>query len=368
MEGLQNLKDRICSFENLMGAYRDAAKGKRGRSEVQAFEARLGENLLRLQRELLDGTYRVGHYREFYVRYPKPRLVMALRFRDRVVQWAIFRQINPYIDKRYYEHSYGCRKGKGTLAAAETLLGWIRYVSRKPDADEWYLIKGDISKYFYRVDHGIIHSLYAEICGGDPWFIALIRTIIDDPGTPFGLPPGRKPEDCPPPERLFDVGMPIGNLTSQETANLYLDRLDRMVKQRLRVHFYVRYMDDFVLLVRGKENARSILAETERFLREELRLELSWKSRIQRAAEPVEFVGYLLTKHGMRLRKKTRQHIKRSAKRIEALYAAGKIPLEEALRSLTCYDGMCRHGNNHGLARWLREQIVLTRSTEDKRE
>ena len=104
MEGLQNLKDRICSFENLMGADRDAAKGKHGRGEVQMFEAHLGEHLLRLQRELLDGTYRVGHYREFYVRYPKPRLVMALRVRDRVVQWAIFRQINPYIDKRYYEH------------------------------------------------------------------------------------------------------------------------------------------------------------------------------------------------------------------------------------------------------------------------
>ena len=119
MEGLHNLKDRICDFENLMGAYRDAAKAKRYRNEVLDFTFNLGDNLHELQRELLDMTYTVGPYREFYVRFPKPRLVMALGFRDRIVQWAIYRQINPYLDKRYINHSYGCRRDKGTLKAAQ---------------------------------------------------------------------------------------------------------------------------------------------------------------------------------------------------------------------------------------------------------
>ena len=107
MAGLHDLKTRICSFENLMGAYRDAAKGKRYRNEVINFSFNLAENLLSIQQDLLNMTYKVGPYREFYVRYPKPRLVMALGFRDRIVQWAIYRQINPYLDKRYISHSYG---------------------------------------------------------------------------------------------------------------------------------------------------------------------------------------------------------------------------------------------------------------------
>ena len=119
MEKLHDLKDRICSFDNLLAAYREAARGKRYRNEVITFSFGLEENLLEIQRELLDRSYTVGNYREFYVRYPKPRLVMALGFRDRIVQWAIYRQINPYMEKRFIQHSYGCRQNKGTLAAAQ---------------------------------------------------------------------------------------------------------------------------------------------------------------------------------------------------------------------------------------------------------
>ncbi|MBR0407710.1 MAG: RNA-dependent DNA polymerase, partial [Clostridia bacterium] len=237
LEGLHNLKDRICDFENLMGAYRDAAKGKRYRNEVLDFSFNLGENLLQIQKELREMTYKVGPYREFYVRYPKPRLVMALGFRDRVVQWAIYRQINPYLDKRYIEHSYGCRQGKGTLAAAQCLHNWQQLISRKPDADDWYLIKGDISKYFYRVDHGKVLQTYDET-SNDAWYRWLMGVIINNPDVPFGLPVGMKPDDCPRALRLYDVGMPIGNLTSQETANLFLDKLDKYCKHTLRLHFY----------------------------------------------------------------------------------------------------------------------------------
>ena len=156
MEKLHDLKDRICSFDNLLAAYREAARGKRYRNEVITFSFGLEENLLEIQRELLDRSYTVGNYREFYVRYPKPRLVMALGFRDRIVQWAIYRQINPYMEKRFIQHSYGCRQNKGTLAVAQCLLNWVRLISRKPDAKDWAIVKGDISKYFYRVDHEVI--------------------------------------------------------------------------------------------------------------------------------------------------------------------------------------------------------------------
>ena len=366
MEGLHNLKDRICSFENLMGAYRDAAKGKRYRNEVLSFTLDIGEHLDSIRNDLLNMTYTVGPYREFYVRYPKPRLVMALGFRDRVVQWAIYRQINPYLDKRYIAHSYGCREDKGTLAAAQALHNWQRLISRKPDADEWYLIKGDISKYFYRVDHEEVLKTYGEV-SDDLWFRWLIGVIINNPDVPFGLPVGMKPDDCPRRERLFEVGMPIGNLTSQETANLFLNRLDQYCKHVLKLHFYVRYMDDFCIFVKGKENANTVFREIARFLKENLLLDVSPKSRIQKATAPVEYVGYQITPHGIRMRKKTTNHIKRSLRFVAAAYAAGSISLEKALASVVCYYGMCKHCSGHNLARWIEENFVLQRSEEAAR-
>ena len=359
MEGLHNLKDRICDFENLMEAYREAAKGKRERTEVIAFELNLGANLNRIREELLNMTYTVGHYREFYVRYPKPRLVMALGFRDRVVQWAIYRQINPYLDKRYIQHSYGCRKDKGTLAAAECLHNWQMLISRKPDAGDWYLVKGDISKYFYRVDHGKIQDSYRTV-SDEAWFGWLIGTIINNPEVPFGLPEGMRPDDCPRKSRLYDVGMPIGNLTSQETANLFLDRLDQYCKHELKQHYYVRYMDDFCIFVKSKSEARRLFREIETFLREELLLAISPKSKIQKACETVEFVGYLITPHGIRMRKKTTAHVKRSLQYLLAAYEAGDVDYRKAAEAGACYLGMCKHCKGHNMARWIRVHYILS--------
>lgn len=361
MEKLHNLKERICSFENLLNAYNHAIKNKRYRDEVLSFGMNLEENLFDIQRDLLNSTYTVGHYREFYVRYPKPRLVMALGFRDRVVQWAIYLQINPFIDKRFYEHSYGCRPDKGTLAAAHCVYNWVKAVSRKPDAKEWVIVKGDIAKYFYRVDHDVVLDIYGKYTD-DEWFLDLMRRIVNNPEVPFGLPMGMKPDECPRSERLFDVGMPIGNLTSQETANIYLNELDQYCKHVLRIHYYARYMDDFIILVRSRRLALDILDRIAGFLKEHLRLSLSPKCRILPVTAQFEFVGCAITPHGIRLRKKTTKHIKRSLKAIAARYASGEISFERAMNSLQCYMGMTIHVNGYNLRRWIAENIILTRA------
>lgn len=359
MKKLRDLKQRICSFENLLAAYKAAAKDKRYRSEVISFSFNLEENLFSIQHDLERRRYAVGAYCEFYVHYPKPRLVMALGFRDRIVQWAIYRQINPYVDKRYIQHSYGCRNGKGTLAAAQCLLNWVQLTSRKPDAADWVIIKGDISKYFYRVDHEIIMEFYAEICDED-WFLWLIDTIVNNPDLPFGLPEGVSIADCPREKRLYDVGMPIGNLTSQETANVYLDRLDQYCKHVLKLRYYVRYMDDFIILCR-REEAQAILDSITVFLRERLKLAISPKSRILPASQPVEFVGYTISPHGLRLRKKTDRHIKHALKKVAEKYAAGQIDIDEAVNTLKSYHGMTKHCNGYNLRRWIEENIVFVR-------
>lgn len=354
MEKLRNLKEAVCSWENLLEAYREAAKGKRYREEIIRYSYRLEENLLELQEALRNETYRMGPYREFFVKYPKPRLVMAIGFRDRIVQHAIYRQINPYTDKRFCAHSYGCREGKGNLRAALKLLEWIRLYARKADAKDWGLIKDDISKYFYRVDHEKILDRYREITD-DEWFLRLIGRIIDGGNIAFGLPPGRD-VDLPRAQWLRDKGMPIGNLTSQETANMYLDRLDRFVKRVLRVKHYIRYMDDFILIVH-KEDAERIQERITVFLREELLLELSGKSRILPILRGCEFVGYRVTPQGLRLRKKTTKHMKAALRQLEELVESGEVDAEKARSGATSYLGMLKKCNGEYMRRWIRENI-----------
>lgn len=359
LEKLQHLKARVCSFENLYAAYQEAAKEKHYREDVLLFTFNLEDNLLDLQRDLENETYVVGPYREFYVRYPKPRLIMALGFRDRVVQWAIYRQLNPYADKRFIQHSYGCRKGKGTLPAAQCLLKWVQLASRKPDAKDWVIIKCDVSKYFYRVDHDVALDIYREYTEDD-WFLRLMHTILNNPDVPFGLPPGASADNCPKEMRLYDVGMPIGNLTSQETANIYLNTLDQYCKHALGLHFYVRYMDDFIILCR-REEAQDILDTIEGFLFENLRLNISPKSRILPAREGCEFVGFMVTPHGLRLRKKTTKHIKFSLKHIAELYGQGAISFDRALDTVRSYIGMTKHCNGYNMRRWIEDNIVFIR-------
>lgn len=359
LEKLQHLKDRICSLENLYAAYFEAIKDKRYRDEIVRYTLDLDRNIFELREELLAETYVVGPYREFYVRYPKPRLVMALGFRDRIVQWAIYRQLNPYVDKRFIQHSYGCRKGKGTLAAAECLMNWLRLINRKEDAAEWVIIKGDVSKYFYRVDHQVALEVYADYTD-DPWFLRLMSVIINNPDVPFGLPIGMRADDCPREQRIYEVGMPIGNLTSQETANIYLDRLDQYCKHVIGLHFYVRYMDDFIILCR-REEAQEILDTIEGFLFENLRLNISPKSRILPARQGCEFVGFMVTPHGLRLRKKTAKHIKSSLKHIAELYGQGAISFDRALDTVRSYIGMTKHCNGYNMRRWIEDNIVFIR-------
>lgn len=152
--------------------------------------------------------------------------------------------------------------------------------------------------------------------------------------------------------------MPIGNLTSQETANLYLHALDIFVKHVLRVHFYARYMDDFILIVKGKKNAQALFSKITEFCGAELLLDMSEKCSIQKASEPLEFVGYIVTPHGLRLRKKTTKHIKHSLIRLLDEYHFGCLPREKLDESITCYIGMCKHCSGRNLVEWINKNIT----------
>jgi len=231
------LIEKIYSWDNLLNAYFHACNRKWYRDDVTFFSAHMEEKLIEIQNELIYGTYTVGKYRQFYVKYPKKRLVMALGFKDRIVQWAIYLQVNEYLDNQMIYHSYGCRIGKGTTWAAERLQYWCTHVHRKPE--QWYYLKMDISKYFYRVDHRVLMDILKRKFEGEDEFLRLMDVIINCDHTPFGLPPGVNCNDIDPEDRLYEVGMPIGNLTSQLMANVCLNELDQFVKHELHAHYYI---------------------------------------------------------------------------------------------------------------------------------
>ena len=362
MKKITGLFDEISSFSTLYDAYLHARMKKRYREEVLIFSANIETELFQLQRELLNGTYRVGEYREFYVNVPKRRLIMALRFRDRVIQWAIYLAFNPHLERRFIFDSYGCRVGKGTLAAAVRLQYWMRQVDRKPAAPgrRWYYLKLDISKYFYRVDHVVIMEMIREMVD-DRRFVDLMDAIVNGE-TPFGLPIGATLDDCPPESRLFDVGMPIGNLSSQMIANAYLDKLDQYCKHVLRTHYYIRYMDDIIILHDNLDEIHQMKEAIEAFIIDKLHLQLNKKTAIRPIEHSAEFVGWRIYPTHAKIRKSTSQHMKRSLRKLMELYAAGETDLDTCMQTVNSYYGLLKHGDNLNMREWIANHVVFVRS------
>ena len=351
--------ERIYSWENLLNAYHEAANEKWFRDDVTAFAANLEENLIGIQNDLMWRTYQVGRYRQFYVSEPKRRLIMALGFRDRVVQWAIYLQINRELDNGMIYHSYGCRVGKGTTRAADRLQYWSTLVDRK--AEPWRYLKLDISKYFYRVDHEVLLGILARKYPDEEGLLWLMRTIVCCDHTPFGLPPGLSADEVPPSERLFTVGMPIGNLTSQLLANVCLNELDQYIKHELHAHFYVRYMDDMVLLHPSAATLHEWHAEIEEYLRAVLHLELNSKTTIGLVKRGITFVGCRIFPG---YRKPTRLAVRKMKARMRYIakeYEAGLIDFDAVDATMQSYFGMLGHCATHGLQKWIENNITFKR-------
>lgn len=353
--------EKVYSWENLLNAYFMAADGKWDREEVAIFTAHLEENLISIQNELIWRTYEVGRYREFYVYEPKKRLIMALRFRDRVVQWAIYLQLNPLFDKQFIYHSYGCRVGKGTTRAADRLQYWMRAVDRKPEG--WYYLKLDISKYFYRVNHEVLMNILANKID-DEGILWLMNAIINCEHTPFGLPRGMNPDSVSKEERLFDVGMPIGNLTSQLLANICLNELDQYVKHELKMHYYIRYMDDMIVLHPDKKQLAAIKECIELFLNEQLHLDLNNKTTINKVKNGIEFVGFTIFPTHRKLKKKSLRKMKARLKYVAKEYAQGLKSFDEINPTVQSYYGLMKHFNSYGLRCKFMKTITFKRGDQ----
>jgi len=350
MKTIKSIFPKIYDFENLFGAYTDAIKSKRYRPDVMEYADKLEENLFDLQNQLIWGQYEVGRYNMFYVYEPKKRLIMSLQFRDRVAQHAIYRVLNPLIEKQYISDSYACMKGRGTHKAIDRLQDWLRITERKPK--KYYYLKLDVAKYFYRIDHDILKRILANKIRDKP-LLDLLGKIIDCEDTKFGLPLGADIGDVTFDEMLGDIGLPIGNLTSQMFANMYLNELDQYCKHVLHLKYYIRYMDDVIILHSSKAYLERVKEEIEIFLDTELNLQLNRKTCIRPASMGIEFVGFRVWSTHRKLRKKTAKKMKKRLQFMFRAYAVGEIDKETLDRSIASYRGILKHFNSYGLKKSL---------------
>ena len=321
------LLEAMGDYGNVQKAYNKARKCKRHRKDVLIFTKDKEENLDKVREDIINLAYEPSKYHYFKVYEPKERQIMALPFYDRVVQHAINNVLEPIFDKRFISQSYACRKGKGMHAASDTLKEWLYEWNKYHPDQPLYAIKADIHHYFQSIDHAILKAEIRKVIK-DAGVLALLDRIIDHNGN---MPDG--------------VGIPVGNLTSQLFANIYLDALDQFIKHELGVEAYIRYMDDFVILSPDKEQLRNWLARIEQFLREELKLEFNPKTTILAAKNGIDFVGYKHRATHRKVRKDSIKRIKRTIKKCES----GKITKEQLQKSIQSWTGHAGHADSYNL-------------------
>jgi retron-type reverse transcriptase len=349
MKRTGNLWERVTSWENLMQAAHAAARGKRTRPDVARFLHELEPNLCLLQRELEEGAYRPGGYRTFWIRDPKPRLISAASFRDRVVHHALTRVLEPVFERRFSDYSFASRKGFGQHRALKLARDACRRYR--------YVLKCDIRKYFPSIDHAILKDLIARVIKC-PRTLELAGRIID------GSNEQEEAIEYFPGDSLFTPwerrrGLPIGNQTSQFFANVYLNPLDHFAMRELRPAVYLRYVDDFVLFGDDKRELRRMAERIREFL-EGLRLiPHERKFRVYSCGEGVTLLGWRILPGQMRLARPNVVRMRRRLKKMAALYHAGRWRFEQVQCRVQAWLGHAAFGDTWRLRQNLFAQFIL---------
>lgn len=340
---------RLTSFENLLLAFRNASRGKRGRAEVAAFEHRLEDELLGLQSRLRDGSYRPGPYRSFAVHEPKRRLISAAPFRDRVVHHALCNVTEPLFERRFIADTFANRVGRGTHAAinrAQQLARANRYV-----------LQCDIAQFFPSIDHAVLLESLARVMV-DTETLRLAERIV---GGGTGVLDGEYRMVWFAGDDLFAAlrprGLPIGNLTSQLWANWYLGAMDHYAKRVLRPRGYVRYVDDFLLF----DDDRHRLMDMRDALVERLaalRLTIHPGAQARPVTEGFPFLGFTVFPQRRRLKRRKGVHGARRLRQSVAAVRAGELEPETLTARVRGWVNHVRHANTTGLRKAVLRTLV----------
>jgi RNA-directed DNA polymerase len=350
MKRYGKLWSQVVAFENLLQASRQAQQGKRYRPNVLAFNYNLDQELLRLQAELTEKTYTPGGYRTFRIRDPKSRLISAAPYRDRVVHHALCNVIVPLIDRTFIADTYANRLGYGTHRALKRFTHFAR--------NSRYILQGDVRKYFPNLDHDLLKAALRQKikCPETLW---LIDRIIDGSN-----PQGEDAEYFPGDDLLTPIerrkGLPIGNLTSQFFANVYLNGFDHFVKEQLQAKQYLRYVDDFSLFSDDRsflEDARSAI---EAYLTT-LRLKLHpIKSQLLETCYGASFVGFRILPDRIRVRSDNLRRARQRLRQLQQDYATGQVPLEHVIQRLQSWEAHLLHGDTYRLRRQIGDRWRFT--------
>lgn len=335
-----SLWPEVVAWDNLYRSFFQARKGHRYNPEVLRFQDSLEENLTTVHHHLLNKTWLPGPWREFWIYDPKSRLIQAPPFDDRVVHHALVDVVEPYFEQKMIVDSYACRSGKGTHRAAARVQHHQRMA--KLNWGKVYALKADISKYFPSINHEVMLAILARTIR-DKDVLWLCEQLIRNSG--------------------YDArGIPVGALSSQLFANVYLDPFDHFVKDELGVRHYVRYMDDFVILGRSKEGLREVKARIEEYLAIELRLALNPKTTIfPTDSRMIDFAGYRICETHMLPRKRTIKRVKSSFRDLSKAYAAGEIDLEYVKPRLMSFLGYVQHCSAYRTTQSVLDELVLSR-------
>lgn len=339
MKTHKNLYQKLCSFENLHSAFKKARKKKSKKDYVQKFESDLLNNLKKLQSELINKTYSSKPLKKFIIRDPKTRTIHASIFRDRIVHHAIVNILNPIYDKIFIYDSFASRKKKGSHEAVKRFESFVRKVSsngkliKEPfnnNSIQGYCLKADFRKYFDSVNQKVLIEILKKKID-DEDFIWLVKVVLEN----F--------------EIEKETGMPLGNYTSQFFANVYLNELDYYVKQTLQAKFYIRYVDDFVILHKDKKVLQYYLKHINNFL-PCLKIKLHPdKTEIHALRNGINFLGYRVFYHYRLLRERNIRYFLKRFERNNSLLNNKEISEEQFESRLNGWLGYAKFGNTFNL-------------------
>lgn len=331
--------EKITSLENLFSAWNEFRKGKENKIDVQEFFLNLEDNIFELHNDLRNNNYRHSSYKSFYLHDPKLRHIFKARVRDRILHHAIVKVIGPIFEKSFIFDSYSSRKNKGTHKAISRFRYFAQKLSKNNSRTIW-ILKCDVRKFFDSVNHDIIiYQIDNKV--KDTKAVELIKNIVDSINT------------------HENSGIPLGNLTSQLFSNIYLDNFDQFIKRQLRVKYYLRYNDDFMILSLDKQFLNNLLPVIGSFLKEKLKLELHpQKVTIKNWYQGVDFLGYVTFPYHAILRTKTKQRILRKIKRNRQQLKTDLLHQKSFSQSLESYLGLLKHCRGRGIRRMIDEIVV----------
>ncbi|MEE9354054.1 MAG: reverse transcriptase domain-containing protein [Methylococcaceae bacterium] len=333
---------QITEFSNIWLAWQKAARGKRSKISTATFEMALEDQLITLQQELQTQTWRPGGYYSFYIRDPKLRLISAAPFRDRVVHHALCNIIEPIFERTFIGDSYANRKGKGTHSALNKAQQFTRRYR--------YVLQCDIRQFFPSIDHGVLYRLLSRKII-DQQALRMIRQIINSSRLVYKQLDSNTASASKQYQRL--CGLPLGNLTSQFWANVYMNELDQFVKRQLRCPGYLRYVDDFLLFSDSKEQ----LWQWKNKIRDclnSLFLEMHERSStVYPTTQGIPFLGFRIYADYRHLKRKNGVNFSRRLKRLYRSYGRGEIDLDDLKHSLDGWIAHVEHADTWGLRRSL---------------